>query len=38
MSVINEKQKKKKKEVAGVENKIVDIGPRSIRYPRNITL
>ena len=37
MSVINEKQTKKK-EVAGVENKIVDVGPRSIRYPRNITL
>lgn len=37
MSVINEK-KKKKKEVAGIENKIVDVGPRSIRCPGNITL
>ena len=35
MSVINEK---KKKEVAGIENKIVDVGPRSVRCPGNITL
>lgn len=31
-------KKKKNKEVAGIENKIVDVGPRSIRYPGNITL
>ena len=37
MSVINEKQTKKK-EVAGIENKIVDVGPKSIKYPGNITL
>ena len=34
MSVIMEKKMK----VAGIENKIVDVGPRSIRYPGNITL